>query len=726
MNLRNVAIIAHVDHGKTTLVDRLLQQSGTYRENQKVTERAMDSNDLERERGITILAKAASVQWKDTRINIVDTPGHADFGGEVERILNMVDGALVLVDAAEGPLPQTKFVVSKALKVGLKPIVVINKVDRPDARPTEVINEVFDLFAALDASEEQLDFPILYGSAKQGWMADSPDGSHDAGMQPLFDLIVRHVAPPTVEEGPFRMIGTILEANPYLGRIITGRITSGSIKPNQAVKVLGADGKTIEQGRITKILAFRGIERTPLDEAEAGDIVAIAGLTKGTVADTFCDPSVETPLVAQPIDPPTVSMSFIVNNSPLAGTEGDKVTIRMIRDRLLREAEGNVALRVVEATDKDAMEVSGRGELQLAILIETMRREGFELSVSRPRVVLQKDEATGQWQEPIEEVVIDVDEEHSGVVVQKMSERKAEMIEMRPSGGNRLRLVFYAPTRGLIGYQGELLTDTRGTAIMNRLFHGYAALQGRHPGPPQRRADLQRPGRGGGLRDVQAGRPRPDDDRAGLEGLQGHDRRRAHPRQRSRDQRAQGQAAHQHPHHLQGRSGAPDPADPDDAGKGAGLYRGRRAGRSDPEVDPPAQEVPRRQRPQARGKGQGSGGVTPLFVPRQRSRRAPMTGSGGASSTPRPLGSITGVSGIPGHPLPRVMTAMPGVALACKTNMLEAEHVVPPLLSRRRHHRRRRRRPRRRERAEEFRPLRHRAGSARPHRRAGAYHHGLA
>src|SRR4051795_7619696 len=481
MNLRNVAIIAHVDHGKTTLVDRLLQQSGTYRDNQRQVERAMDSNDLERERGITILAKAASVDWKGTRINIVDTPGHADFGGEVERILNMVDGALVLVDAAEGPLPQTKFVVSKALKVGLKPIVVINKVDRPDARPTEVINEVFDLFAALDASEEQLDFPILYGSAKQGWMADSPDGSHDAGMQPLFDLIVRHVAPPTVEEGPFRMIGTILEANPYLGRIITGRISSGSIKPNQQVKVLGADGKTIETGRITKILAFRGIERTPLDEADAGDIVAIAGLTKGTVADTFCDPAVDTPLKAQPIDPPTVSMSFIVNNSPLAGTEGDKVTSRMIRDRLLREAEGNVALRVVEASDKDSMEVSGRGELQLAILIETMRREGFELSVSRPRVVLQKDEATGQWKEPIEEVVIDVDEEHSGVVVQKMSERKAEMIEMRPSGGNRQRLVFYAPTRGLIGYQSELLTDTRGTAVMNRLFFAYQPYLGDIP-----------------------------------------------------------------------------------------------------------------------------------------------------------------------------------------------------------------------------------------------------
>ncbi|CCD99548.1 translational GTPase TypA [Bradyrhizobium sp. STM 3809] len=478
MNLRNIAIIAHVDHGKTTLVDRLLQQSGTFRENQKVAERAMDSNDLERERGITILAKAASVQWKDTRINIVDTPGHADFGGEVERILNMVDGALVLVDAAEGPLPQTKFVVSKALKVGLKPIVVINKVDRPDARPTEVINEVFDLFAALDASEEQLDFPILYGSAKQGWMADSPEGPQDRGMEPLFELVLRHVPPPKTEEGPFRMIGTIIEANPYLGRIITGRITSGTLKPNQQVKVLAADGKMIEQGRITKILAFRGLERTPLDDAEAGDIVAIAGLTKGTVADTFCDPSVETPLPAQPIDPPTVSMSFIVNNSPLAGTEGDKVTSRMIRDRLLREAEGNVALRVREADDKDSMEVSGRGELQLAILIETMRREGFELSVSRPRVVFQKDPATGQTLEPIEEVVIDVDEEHSGVVVQKMSERRAELIEMKPSGGNRQRLVFYAPTRGLIGYQGELLTDTRGTAIMNRLFHNYAPYKG--------------------------------------------------------------------------------------------------------------------------------------------------------------------------------------------------------------------------------------------------------
>jgi GTP-binding protein len=478
MDLRNVAIIAHVDHGKTTLVDRLLQQSGAFRENQRVIERAMDSNDLERERGITILAKAASVVWKDTRINIVDTPGHADFGGEVERILNMVDGALVLVDAAEGPLPQTKFVVSKALKMGLKPIVVINKVDRTDARPTQVLNEVFDLFAALDATDEQLDFPILYGSAKQGWMATGLDGSRDDGMKPLFDLVLRHVRPPVVENGPFRLLGTILEANPYLGRIVTGRITSGSVKPNQQIKVLDHDGKLIESGRITKVLAFRGLERTAVEEASAGDIVAIAGLPNATVAMTICDPSVETPLPAQPIDPPTLAMIFRVNDSPLAGTEGDKVTGRMIRDRLLREAEGNVALRVRESDEKDSMEVAGRGELQLGILIETMRREGFELSVSRPKVLLQEDPATGEVLEPIEEVVIDLDEEHSGIVVQKMAERKADMTEMKPSGGGRLRLVFHAPTRGLIGYQGELLTDTRGTAIMNRLFHTYAPYKG--------------------------------------------------------------------------------------------------------------------------------------------------------------------------------------------------------------------------------------------------------
>jgi GTP-binding protein len=485
MNLRNVAIIAHVDHGKTTLVDRLLQQSGSFRENQRVAERAMDSNDLERERGITILAKATSIEWGETRINIVDTPGHADFGGEVERILGMVDGALVLVDAAEGPLPQTKFVVSKALKLGLRPIVVINKVDRPDARPNEVAGEVFDLFAALDATEEQLDFPLLYGSAKQGWMADSPEGPKDKGMAPLFDLVLRHVPAPKVEEGPFRMLGTILEANPYLGRVVTGRIFSGSVKPNQAAKVLDRDGKLIEQGRVSKVLAFRGLERQALDEAFAGDIVSIAGFPEATVAHTICAPEVEAPLPAPPIDPPTLAMTFRVNDSPLAGTEGSKVTSRMIRDRLLREAEGNVALRVSPSDENDAMEVAGRGELQLGILIETMRREGFELSVSRPKVLLRRNDS-GELEEPIEEVVIDVDEEHSGVVVQKMSERKADLVEMRPSGGHRTRLVFFAPTRGLIGYQGEMLTDTRGTAIMNRLFHDYAPhkgeIQGRRNG----------------------------------------------------------------------------------------------------------------------------------------------------------------------------------------------------------------------------------------------------
>ncbi len=477
MTLRNIAIIAHVDHGKTTLVDELLKQSSTFRENQRTEERMMDSNDLERERGITILAKATSVEWKGARINIVDTPGHADFGGEVERILSMVDGAVLLVDAAEGPMPQTKFVVGKALKVGLKPIVAINKIDRHDARADEVVNEVFDLFANMDATDEQLDFPILYGSGRDGWMNTAPEGPQDTRLAPLFDLILEHVPEPTVGEGPFRMIGTILEADNFLGRIITGRIHSGSIKPNQAAKVMNAEGKVLETGRISKILAFRGMERVALDVAHAGDIVAIAGLQKGTVADTFCDPSVTVPLQAQPIDPPTVTMSFIVNDSPLAGTEGDKVTSRVIRDRLYKEAEGNVALKIEEAQDKDSFYVSGRGELQLAVLIETMRREGFELAVSRPRVVMQEDE-NGNRLEPVEEVVIDVDEEYSGTVVQKMSERKGDMIELRPSGANRVRLVFHAPTRGLIGYQSELMTDTRGTAIMNRLFHAYEPYKG--------------------------------------------------------------------------------------------------------------------------------------------------------------------------------------------------------------------------------------------------------
>ncbi len=479
MDLRNIAIIAHVDHGKTTLIDVLLRQSGAFRENQRVQERAMDSNDLERERGITILAKVTSLVWKGTRINIVDTPGHADFGGEVERILNMVDGAIVLVDAAEGPLPQTKFVLSKALHRGLKPIVAINKIDRPDERHAVVLNEVFDLFAALDASEEQLDFPVLYGSAKEGWMAHAPEGPKES-TAPLFELVLKHVPPPSVEDGPFRMLATTLEANPYLGRILTGRITSGVARPNMAVKALARDGSVVETGRISKVLAFRGLERTAVDEAIAGEIVAIAGLERTTVADTIAAPEVTEPLPAQPIDPPTLAMTFRINDGPFAGQEGDKVQSRVIRERLLREAEGNVALKISPGLDHDSFEVAGRGELQLGILIETMRREGFEMTIGKPRVVMRQGES-GELLEPIEEVIVDVDSEHTGVVVQKLSERRGVLLDMRPSGGHRTRLVFHAPTRGLIGYQSELLSDTRGTAVLNRLFHGYAPFRGDIP-----------------------------------------------------------------------------------------------------------------------------------------------------------------------------------------------------------------------------------------------------
>ncbi|SCZ39548.1 GTP-binding protein [Afifella marina DSM 2698] len=477
--LRNIAIIAHVDHGKTTLIDVLLKSSGSFREGLRVAERAMDSNALERERGITILAKVTSLVWNDARINIVDTPGHADFGGEVERILNMVDGALLLVDAAEGPMPQTKFVLTKALAAGLKPIVVINKVDKGDARPDYVLNEVFDLFAALGASEEQLDFPVLYGSAKQGWMAETPQGQHQ-GIDALLDLVVRHVNAPTTEEGPFRMLATTLEADPFLGRILTGRVRSGEIKPGQTVKALSRKGDVVENFRVSKVLAFRGLERQPIDKGEAGDIVALAGMSEATVADTLADPEVTTPIAAHPIDPPTLSMSFRINDGPLAGREGSKVQSRVIRERLLREAEGNVALKITESTDKDAFEVAGRGELQLAILIETMRREGFELTIGKPRVVNRTDE-NGEALEPIEEVTVDVDDEFSGVVIDKLSTRRGEMVQMQPSGGGRTRIVFYVPTRGLIGYQPELLSDTRGTAIMNRVFHEWQPWRGEIP-----------------------------------------------------------------------------------------------------------------------------------------------------------------------------------------------------------------------------------------------------
>jgi GTP-binding protein len=477
MELRNIAIIAHVDHGKTTMIDVLLRQSGSFRDNQRVAERVMDSNDLERERGITILAKCTSLVWKNTRLNIVDTPGHADFGGEVERILSMVDGAIVLVDASEGPLPQTKFVVSKALKRGIRPIVAINKIDRPDERHGIVLDEVFDLFAALDADEKQLDFPVLYGSARDGWMSLDPKGPKDS-MGPLLDMVISHVPKPTVEEGPFRMLATTLEVDPFLGRILTGRISSGSVKPNMAIKALSRDGKVLETGRASKVLAFRGIERQPIEEGVAGDIIAIAGLSSATVADTYCAIEVTTPIDSQPVDPPTLSMTFRINDGPLVGQDGDKVQSRVIRDRLMREAEGNVALRISDIGETDSFQVAGRGELQLAILIETMRREGFELTVSRPQVVFKTDEATGQRLEPFEEVIVDVDDEFSGVVVQKLSERRGDLLEMKASGGGRQRLVFKAPTRGLIGYQSELLSDTRGTAVMNRLFHSYGPAKG--------------------------------------------------------------------------------------------------------------------------------------------------------------------------------------------------------------------------------------------------------
>ena len=476
MSLRNVAIIAHVDHGKTTLVDQLFRQSGTFRDNQRVEERAMDSNDLEKERGITILAKCTSIEWRGTRINIVDTPGHADFGGEVERILSMVDGVILLVDAAEGAMPQTKFVTGKALALGLKPIVVVNKIDRSDARAQEVLDEVFDLFVSLDANDEQLDFPVLFASGRNGYASEDAD-AREGTLEPLFEKIVGHVPAPDVDpDAGFTFLVTLLDRDNFLGRILTGRVASGTIKVNQPIHALDADGKVIETGRASKLMSFRGLERVPVEEARAGDIISLAGLEVATVANTIADTSVSEPIQAQPIDPPTLSMRFAVNDSPMAGREGTKVTSRMIRDRLFREAESNVAIRVTEAADKDSFEVAGRGELQLGVLIETMRREGFELGISRPRVLFRDGEAGRE--EPYETVVIDVDDEYSGTVVEKMAIRKAEMTDMRPSGGGKTRITFSAPSRGLIGYHGEFLSDTRGTGIMNRVFERYGPYKG--------------------------------------------------------------------------------------------------------------------------------------------------------------------------------------------------------------------------------------------------------
>jgi GTP-binding protein len=474
MDLRNIAIIAHVDHGKTTLVDEMLKQSGAFREGQVVAERAMDSNDIERERGITILAKCTSVEWQDTRINIVDTPGHADFGGEVERILSMVDGVVLMVDAAEGPMPQTKFVTSKALALGLRPIVVLNKVDKPDAEPDRALDEVFDMFANLGANDEQLDFPTLYASGRSGWAAETLEAPRE-GLAPLFDLIVSHVpAPRQVASAakPFRMLATTLEADPYLGRLLTGRIEEGTVRPGTMLKALNREGREVERFRVSKVLAFRGLGRQPIDSAEAGDIVALAGMAKPTVSDTLCDPALDIPLPAQPIDPPTISVTFGINDSPLAGRDGSKVQSRVIRNRLSREAESNVAIHVTDSAGGDAFEVAGRGELQMGVLIENMRREGFELSISRPRVLMRDED--GQTLEPIEEVTIDVDDEYSGVVVEKLAQRKGELSEMRPSGVGKTRIVAHVPSRGLIGYHGEFLTDTRGSGVLNRVFHSWA------------------------------------------------------------------------------------------------------------------------------------------------------------------------------------------------------------------------------------------------------------
>ena len=476
MSLRNIAIIAHVDHGKTTLVDQLFRQSGTFRDNQRVEERAMDSNDLEKERGITILAKPTSIEWEGLRINIVDTPGHADFGAEVERILSMVDGVILLVDSAEGAMPQTKFVTGKALALGLKPIVVVNKIDRPDGRPSEVLDEVFDLFVNLGANDEQLEFPVLYASGRNGYASEDID-AREGTLDPMFQLIRDHVPAPGLDENaPFKFLATLLDRDNFMGRVLTGRVQSGTIRVNDPIKAIDRDGKQIESGRATKLMSFRGLERVPVEEARAGDIIALAGLEEATVANTICQPDVTDPIAAQPIDPPTLAMRFAVNDSPFAGREGDKVTSRMIRDRLMREAETNVAIRVTEAADKDSFEVAGRGELQLGVVIETMRREGFELGISRPRVLF-RDGPEGR-EEPYETVVIDVDDEHSGTVVEKMQRRKAEMTEMRPSGVGKTRITFSAPSRGLIGYHGEFLSDTRGTGIMNRLFEKYDTYRG--------------------------------------------------------------------------------------------------------------------------------------------------------------------------------------------------------------------------------------------------------
>ncbi len=477
ISIRNITIIAHVDHGKTTLIDNLMKQSGSFRENEVVDERLMDSGELEKERGITILAKPASINWKDSRINIIDTPGHRDFAAEVERVLSMADGALLLIDSAEGVMPQTKFVLAKALKQGLKPIVVINKLDKADQRADEVLNETFDLFVSLDANEEQLDFPVIYASGRSGWASNEIDGPRE-NLNPLLDLVIDHVKPAEFDKSkPFAMLSTLLYADSFLGRSLVGRISQGTAKANQQIKAINLDGEKVDEGRLTKIFRYEGTKKVPIEVGEAGDIVVIAGLEKANVADTICDTEVDTPIQATPIDPPTMSIKITVNSSPLAGTEGKKLTSTQIRERLVQEAQNNVGISFSENENKDSFEISGRGELMLEILLTQMRREGFEMTVSPPRVLFQKNE-NGEKLEPIEEITMDLDEEFSSKVIDSMNKRKGKLIDLKDTGKNKKRLIFHAPTRGLMGYTSRFLTLTKGTGVINRIFHSYGKFEG--------------------------------------------------------------------------------------------------------------------------------------------------------------------------------------------------------------------------------------------------------
>ena len=476
-SIRNITIIAHVDNGKTTLIDNLMKQSGSFRENEVVDERLMDSGELEKERGITILAKPASINWKDSRINIIDTPGHRDFAAEVERVLSMADGALLLIDSAEGVMPQTKFVLAKALKQGLKPIVVINKLDKADQRANEVLNETFDLFVSLDANEEQLDFPVLYASGRSGWASKELDGPRE-NLNPLLDLVIDHVKPAEFDKSkPFAMLSTLLYADSFLGRSLVGRISQGTAKANQQIKAINLDGEKVDEGRLTKIFRYEGTKKVPIEVGEAGDIVVIAGLEKANVADTICDTEVDIPIQATPIDPPTMSIKITVNSSPLAGTEGKKLTSTQIRERLVQEAQNNVGISFSENENKDSFEISGRGELMLEILLTQMRREGFEMTVSPPRVLFQKNE-NGEKLEPIEEITMDLDEEFSSKVIDSMNKRKGKLIDLKDTGKNKKRLIFHAPTRGLMGYTSRFLTLTKGTGVINRIFHSYGKFEG--------------------------------------------------------------------------------------------------------------------------------------------------------------------------------------------------------------------------------------------------------